>query len=287
MKIRHILRTITHATAGVIVFVLTLQPGAAGSADKGGIPREGKPRAGAVDPPADLEAALQAAKIDFEKDDEGNITSVTFGSEEKGPLSISNLRLVAKIPSLKTLGSRLSFEDVTTDKLAAIANIKSLESLKLDCCRFKGSDLKKLAGLPKLTTIDWTDSQIDDDAMRGLGTLKFLTVLKLRGNQVTDTGIKFLTKLKDLEEINFDKSKDDVHIEKAVPITDASLVPLKAMKRLRTLSLRRNAISDAGLKHLADFKNLKELDLIDTQVTDAGIAKLKMALPECKITTRE
>lgn len=260
---------------------LLLQTALSQAADK---PAASKPKLNAS---LNIEEALEAAKIEFQKDGDGNITEVTFGAEDKGPISVANLKLAAKITTLKTLGSRLSSDHVSTEELGAVASIKSIETLKFDCCQFKGSDLKKLMGLPKLTTIDWTDSQIDDDGMRGIGMLKSLTVLKLKGNQVTDAGVKFLSKLKDLEVLNLDKSRDDIHIEKAAPITDAALVTLKPMKQLQSLSLRRNAITDAGLKHLADFKSLKELDLAMTQVTDAGIAKLQLALPDCKINTKE
>ena len=43
-------------------------------------------------------------------------------------------------------------------------------------------------------------------------------------------------------------------------------------------------ITDAGLEHLEGLNKLKSLVLGDTQVTDAGVAKLKQALPECRIS---
>jgi hypothetical protein len=43
-------------------------------------------------------------------------------------------------------------------------------------------------------------------------------------------------------------------------------------------------VTDAGLEHLKSLASLKELELWDTQVTKEGLAKLKAALPNCKIT---
>ena len=43
-------------------------------------------------------------------------------------------------------------------------------------------------------------------------------------------------------------------------------------------------ITDAGLVHLKGLTNLEGLLLIGTQVTDAGVAKLKEALPDCRIS---
>lgn len=42
--------------------------------------------------------------------------------------------------------------------------------------------------------------------------------------------------------------------------------------------------SDAGLVHLAGLTRLELLGLENTQITDAGLAKLKEALPNCKIS---
>jgi hypothetical protein len=66
-------------------------------------------------------------------------------------------------------------------------------------------------------------------------------------------------------------------------LTDEDLVELKGFFRLRVLSLAQTRVTDAGLEHLTGLKNLVELYLKDTAVTDKGIAKLKAALPQCKI----
>ena len=68
------------------------------------------------------------------------------------------------------------------------------------------------------------------------------------------------------------------------PITDAGLAHLSGMKSLRTLDLRGGKITDASLDNLSGLSGLRNLWLKNTTVTDAGIAKLKKALPQCRVT---
>ena len=243
-----------------------------------------KPKEGG--PAENFEAALKDALIGFETDSNGQIISVQFGSQEKGAISVANLKLVAKIKTLTSLGSKLSFDQVSNDKLSVIATMKSLESLSFDCCKFQGSDLKKLATLPKLTTIAWTDSTIDDNGAKGLSTVKTLTTLKLDGNQISDFGVKALGNLKELTELSLSKNIDDRQVSRSPPITDGALTTIKGMKQLKSLNLSGNPITDAGLKQLASMKTLEHLRLAETKVTPEGIAKFKEAVPGCKVETK-
>lgn len=65
--------------------------------------------------------------------------------------------------------------------------------------------------------------------------------------------------------------------------TDADLLWLRHIKKLRMLLLSRTQVTDAGLEHLHDLATLQRLDLQDTHVTNAGIQRLQKALPNCKI----
>lgn len=235
--------------------------------------------------PGSLEEELKSAGIPIETDDEGNIVAVTLGSKT-APLSLGNLKLVGKIKTLTKIRSDASFDSMTSDKLAAISAIKTLESLQLDSCSFQGADLKKLATLPKLTTLHLIDSTIDDNGARGISTIKTLTVLKIDGNQISDAGLKALSNLKELNELILSKNLEDRLPGRSQPITDNGLAALKGMKQLKTLDLSGNMITDNGLKTLAGIKTLEKLNIADTKVTAMGIAKFKEALPECFVSTK-
>ena len=76
--------------------------------------------------------------------------------------------------------------------------------------------------------------------------------------------------LKNLEVLRLDETK--VH----------DLSPLAGLENLQRLNLSETEVSD--LSPLAQLKNLWLLNLIGTKVTEEQIDKLKLALPNCKIS---
>ena len=66
-------------------------------------------------------------------------------------------------------------------------------------------------------------------------------------------------------------------------MSDASLVHLKGMTRLRELQLSYTQISDEGVAHLKGLASLEEIDLTGTRVSAAAVATLREALPRCRI----
>ena len=58
-------------------------------------------------------------------------------------------------------------------------------------------------------------------------------------------------------------------------VTDADLVHLRALPKLKTLVLRAPGISDAGLANLEELTGLRGLDLSGTSITDAGLVHIK------------
>ena len=69
-------------------------------------------------------------------------------------------------------------------------------------------------------------------------------------------------------------------------VGDAGLVHLAKLPRLNVLNLSKTRISDAGLPALEELKTLRLLRLDGTRVTAEGVARLRRALPDCKIAER-
>ena len=125
-----------------------------------------------------------------------------------------------------------------------------------------------------VTGLNMTGAPVADadlDALRGLKGLQWLA---LSGTQVTDAGLDALRGLKGLQWLALSGTQ----------VTDAGLDALRELKELRTLWLGGTPVTDAGLDALRELKGLQQLDLSGTQVTDAGRARLKKALPKCRIS---
>ena len=93
-------------------------------------------------------------------------------------------------------------------------------------------------------------------------------------SQVTDADLVQLARLPRLKHLQLDNSQ----------VTDAGLKHLAGLENLSGLTLYNTQVTDAGLVHLAGLKGLRHLSLYRTQVTDAGVAELQKSLPNCRIS---
>ena len=89
------------------------------------------------------------------------------------------------------------------------------------------------------------------------------------GKRITNASLVYLKELSSLHTVSFHNNAQ---------ITDAQLVHLTQLKSLQCLDFVDIKISDAGLVHLGRIKSLQMLVLYNTKITDAGLvhlAKLK------------
>ena len=80
---------------------------------------------------------------------------------------------------------------------------KPVISMDLVFAKFIDSDLRQLAGLQNLTTLDLNNTKVGDGALREVAALKQLEELSLCGTKVTPAGLKALAPLKKLKTISF------------------------------------------------------------------------------------
>jgi hypothetical protein len=66
-------------------------------------------------------------------------------------------------------------------------------------------------------------------------------------------------------------------------VTDDELAHVEPLLKVRLLLLADAPVTDAGLLHLEGLTALEELSFVNIQATDEGIARLRKALPKCKI----
>lgn len=112
-----------------------------------------------------------------------------------------------------------------------------------------------------------------DDGFKELASLKTLAHLSIVDCEFSNAGLKHLAEL-DLVSLNLHHTR----------VTDAGMKHLLGMKKLSILNVNAEGVTDAGLMKLAKIKTLTSVTVRrSARVTDAGIAKLKKALPKCRV----
>jgi cellulose synthase/poly-beta-1,6-N-acetylglucosamine synthase-like glycosyltransferase/Leucine-rich repeat (LRR) protein len=242
----------------------------------------------------------------------------------------------ASIAALGELGDlfRLDLQGtrITDASLETIGKFKNLNSLNLSGTAVTGSTLSKLSGIEELRTLNlagtgtsnetldtitqflvravdsngsgggfaWlnklilTDTEISDAGLKNLSRLKHLFALHLDGTKVGDKGLEQIALLPDLQDLWLDRTG----------VSDTGLAGLSNSHKLRTLSLKRTEItdealtqiggpiqelalshtrvSDTGLRTLASKEQLQVLELAGTAVTDSGLETIAQ-LPNLRV----
>ena len=95
--------------------------------------------------------------------------------------------------------------------------------------------------------------------------LKTVKKLDLSFTYVTDKGIKKLQALQQLEDLTLDTAEF---------LTDASMAHLRANRALRRLVVRGVDITDAGMPYVGEMTGLRSLDISYTMLGDVGLEHL-------------
>jgi hypothetical protein len=112
----------------------------------------------------------------------------------------------------------------------------------------------------------WDNKQPAVNISGHLEHLPRLRFLALTEHSVDDAGMRYVSELKELEDLIY---------WDATEITDVGAAQLRRMPRLRHLYLEASEIGDAGLQTLARLEGLEELILQGNNITDEGLTSLK------------
>jgi hypothetical protein len=104
-----------------------------------------------------------------------------------------------------------------------------------------------------------------DNDVQLLAGIKTIKKLDLSFTYVTDRGIKSLLQLRQLEDLNLDTAE---------LVTDASMATLRNVPALRKLKVRGVDITDAGMPYVGQMTGLRSLDLSYTMLEDVGLENL-------------
>ena len=110
---------------------------------------------------------------------------------ERGPVHDDDLRVVARLRSLKWLS--LAFQkDVTDAGLAHLKGLENLRELDLHECGIGDDGLRHVAEIATLETLDVGGTNVSDSGLRHLAVLKNLRWLGVDDTRVTDAGVQAL-----------------------------------------------------------------------------------------------
>lgn len=172
--------------------------------------------------------------------------------------------------------------DATDRAVAHIRGLTQLRSLMLGSDWWKqikltDRGLAGLRGLGNLVVLNLFGCEaITDAGLEHVGHLMKLQKLALQGCRgVTGSGLAHLARLQQLRELSLGTTQ----------VADASLPHLRLLTNLHYLVLTGQPITDAGLEALATLTNLTELVLnMCGRLTAGGVARLRKALPNCKVS---
>ena len=189
---------------------------------------------------------------------QGPVTSLATPMAMKLPDGIpaEDLKFIGALRNL----NNLQLTDVRLDEplLVFIGKIDSLKALGISSSSdfqrstFPVEGAKHLLGLKKLESLTFVGTDLTDDAIEILSNIKTVRSVYLFGTRVTDTGIKAVAQMPQLDELQLSQQ-----------VTDAGLQELAAANSLKLLKL--------------------PLDIRPPGITDAGLADFRKAHPTCKI----
>lgn len=163
----------------------------------------------------------------------------------------------------------------TTTDLEQLGTMNAVRELKFQPkAKFPRGAFRHLQHMRWLQFLDFTETDISPTDMKDLAGIPKLKHLYLTGCPVTNAAVKHLEGHPTLVNVWLNGSR----------ITDAALKSLATISNLEWLELDDTLITDKGLTHLCRATKLKSLGLRDTAVTDLGILQLA-ALPKLNMAT--
>ncbi len=109
--------------------------------------------------------------------------------------------------------------------------------------------VRRLPLMPHMVDLNAAGTRMDDDALKTVRRLGRLTHLCLSGTMITDQGVDQLSRL----------------------------------TRLTVLSLAATDVSDRSVEALGGLTSLRRLDVSSTKLSGGAVARLRAALPKCRI----
>jgi hypothetical protein len=190
-------------------------------------------------------------------------------------------------------------EGVTDEWIAALARVRTLESLTLINTRVGDEGLQRLGHRQGLLVLGLASPLVSDEGLAVLANFPNLKGLGWGGKQIRGDGLVHLRHVPKLEVLYLNATSvvDEAlaavgqrHALKRLElwgtqVTSAGMAHLSRLNQLEYMNLSNTALDDAAVEHLAKLTSLKTLFVQGTQMTLAGVDRLREALPNTVISS--
>jgi hypothetical protein len=123
--------------------------------------------------------------------------------------------------------------------------------------------VSQLPQLRTLVCVALPENQLTDQGMRHLTKMSQLELLSITGSRITDEGVRWLTGLTSLRSLTL-----------SFAVSDSSLATIAQMSKLEVLNLTQTNVTDAGIAKLAGLERLDTLILNGTPIRGDGLSAL-------------
>jgi len=156
---------------------------------------------------------------------------------------------------------------VTDSDLRDLAQLPNLATLNLSLTRITDHGMKELKDAPAIVDLDLQYAeQVTDEGVSAIRGWKHLRRLNLRGTKITDMTLGHLGGMPTLESLDIG----------FVQFTDSGLENLVLLPNLKELAIGGNKLTDTGLRFLRQLPQLTYLDVSGAQRTDSGLWSVSM-----------
>ena len=188
--------------------------------------------------------------------------------------SITTLEPIRDMPRLKRLEAQ--YCPITVAWKTPPTGLDALEQLYLDGTRVAGDGLARLGDLASVTFLTLSESGVDDQGLRHVGSMKGLYTLFLDNTAITDAGMAGIAGMGKLSGLYLSHSA----------IGDASVPHLLALPGSPSITMMRTKLTDAGLLKLALGGFRGDLHLSGPILTKAGVQAAQDANPGMEISVQ-
>jgi Leucine-rich repeat (LRR) protein len=200
-----------------------------------------------------------------------NLEFLFVSSGRATDASLANLAACTQLRHLELYLTRL-----TDAGLAHLERLQNLEKLVLRYANITDAGFKHFRDMGKLQELAFVNCKsITGSGMAELGELPKLVSLNFIATSVDDTGLEQFGRFPHVAAVILVRTK----------VTDTGLLRLcKRLHRISTLNLMENPqLTDGAVEPILELGGLKYLYLQNTGITARGVARIQAARPGCQI----